>query len=153
MTTPGKSPVAPPSNLDEALARLRSLGGRITRARRELIEFFYAHDTGYTAEELAAQFPDVDDATLYRALATLEQAGIVAHAHFGHGAATYRRAGAGTIPVVCDVCATVLHVPSEELDDLRSRLHAAYGFSVDLGHFALTGRCKRCAKARENKRR
>ena len=146
MTTPGHSPSAAPRDQEDALARLRSLGGRITRSRRELVEFFYMHHNGFTAEEIAAQFPDVDEATVYRALGNLEQAGIVEHAHFGHGPATYRRAGAATVPVVCDSCARVLHVPREDLADLRLHLQSTYGFTVDLGHFALTGRCRRCTK-------
>jgi Fur family ferric uptake transcriptional regulator len=151
MTTPGRSSPAAPETEDEALARLRAQGGRITRARRELVAYFFANDEGVTAEDIIGHFPDVDAATVYRSLASLEQAGIVEHTHLGHGPATWVRAGLFAVPVVCEQCGAVVHVPRDEFTTLGERLLAGYGFTVDLHHFAMTGRCQRCTTGRRKR--
>jgi Fur family ferric uptake transcriptional regulator len=145
MTTPGHNRPTPPRDEADALDRLRALGGRVTRSRRDLIEFFYGNDHGVTADELVAEFPLHDPATVYRALSSLEAAGIVQHAHLGHAAATYRRAGAPTVQVVCEQCGRTTNIPRTEFKAVRSRIATKYGFTIDLQHFAITGRCKRCA--------
>lgn len=153
MTTPGRMTPSAPTTVDEALARLREQGGRVTRSRREMVEHFFALDGGVTAEEVIAQFPDVDAATVYRSLAGLEQAGIIEHTHLGHGPATYVRAGTLAVPVVCEQCGAVVQIPREEFTELSERLLSAYGFTVDLHHFAITGRCAVCSGARTARRR
>jgi Fur family ferric uptake transcriptional regulator len=145
MSRPGQDSTSPPDDVAQALGRLRALGGRITQARRELVELFYSRDLGYTATDIANHFPELDPATVYRALNHLEQAGIVEHAHLGHGPATYRRAGGRTVLAVCERCGAVVNVPEAELDAIRDRFRDAYGFVVDVRHFALTGHCAGCA--------
>ena len=149
MSRPGHDSTSPPDDVAQALHRLRALGGRITQARRELVELFYSRDLGYTATDIANHFPELDPATVYRALNHLEQAGIVEHAHLGHGPATYRRAGGHTILAVCERCGAVVDVPAAELDAIRDRFRDAYGFVVDVRHFALTGHCAGCAAPAE----
>ena len=146
MISRGQEPEQPPRDQAEALARLRAHGGRITHSRRDLVQHFFDHDAGITVEELLALFPDFDPATLYRAVNALEQAGIVEHTHLGHGAATYKRAGAPTISIVCQHCGTTIDVPRSEFEPLAAKIQEAHGFHVDLHHFAITGTCSRCAK-------
>jgi Fur family ferric uptake transcriptional regulator len=131
--------------LEEAVERVRTGGGRITRARKTLLEDLHAHGGRVTAEELAARHDDIDTATVYRALAHFEEVGVVEHVHLGHGPAAYRWAGERTIAAVCDVCGSVTDIPVTELDELRLRLHQQYGVTLTLGHFALTVRCSSCA--------
>ena len=78
-----------PSTLafDEALARVRASGGRLTAARRVLLADLYAERERVTAEELADRHRDVDPATIYRALAHFESVGVIEHVHLGHGPA------------------------------------------------------------------
>jgi Fur family ferric uptake transcriptional regulator len=109
-----------------------------------MLELFFATDEGLTAEQVRAQLPAVDQATVYRTLVQFEQAGIVEHVHLGHGPATYRRAGTGGVPVVCQVCGRVVEVPAAELDGLIARVRRQHGMLIDAGHFALTGRCCTC---------
>lgn len=150
MTTTGFDPRVPPLDEADALARLRAGGGRITRSRRDLVAYFFADGPAVTAEGLAAAFPTVDPATIYRTVNALEQAGIVEHTHLGHGPATYRRAGATTIPVVCETCGARLDLPRKEFDKFAARLQAAHGFRIALHHFAITGSCEHCGAPGEN---
>jgi Fur family ferric uptake transcriptional regulator len=144
MTRPRLERQQPPPDQVEALARLRASGGRITQSRRDLVGHFFTHDAGVTVDELLAHYPVFDPATLYRAVSALEQAGIIEHTHLGHGAATYKRAGAPTVSLVCHHCGGTIDVPRAELDPLAAALHASHGFVIDPHHFAITGTCHEC---------
>lgn len=144
VTTPHSHPTGTLA-LDDAVERVRTGGGRITKARRTLLEDLHAHGGRITAEELAERHDDIDTATVYRALAHFEEVGVVEHVHLGHGPAAYRWAGERTIAAVCEVCGAVTDIPVAELDDLRQRLQDRYGVSLALGHFALSVRCSSCS--------
>jgi Fur family ferric uptake transcriptional regulator len=126
------------------LARLRVAGCRITPARRTLLDDVLGDDAQMTAEDLIRRHPEIDEATVYRALSQFEAVGIVHHVHLGHGPATYRRAAATSVPVVCEVCGRVVDVPAAELAPLRERLAAEHAMVLEVGHFALTARCSGC---------
>ena len=147
MTKSVKGVADVPRTVGDALDRLRADGGRITRARRELVEYFFANSAGITADELGGQFPAVDQATVYRNLASLEAAGIVEHRHLGHGPATYHRTGGDSVPAVCDACGQVVDVPRREFAKVAANLDRTHGFTMDLGHFAIGGRCASCSGA------
>lgn len=143
MTTPHPQPATMVA-FDDAVERVREGGGRITKARRVLLEDLYAHGGRITAEELAERHDDIDLATVYRSLANFEEAGVIEHVHLGHGPASYRWAGTRTITAVCEVCGAVIDLPAVELDALAARLDSEYHLSLSLGHFALSVRCPTC---------
>jgi len=129
---------------DEAVERVRQGGGRITKARRILLEDLFNHGGPTTAEQLAERHHDIDTATVYRSLAHFEEVGVVEHVHLGHGPAAYRWAGGRTVAAVCESCGAVTDIPADELDALTERLEAKYGLQLSLGHFALSVRCLAC---------
>jgi Fur family ferric uptake transcriptional regulator len=129
---------------DEALDRLRVAGGRITRARRSLLEDLYRAPGRVTVDELAERHADVDSATLYRVLSHFESIGLIDHVHLGHGPAGYRWVGHRSVAVVCEDCGRVVDVPADELRPLAERLRRQYGMRLSIGHFALTARCEEC---------
>lgn len=129
---------------EEALDRVREGGGRLTRARRVLLEDLYELGGRITAEELAERHDDIDLATVYRSLSHFEEVGVIEHVHLGHGPASYRWAGARTFAAVCEGCGAVIDLPAEELDDLASRLDSEYHLRLSFGHFALSVRCPAC---------
>ncbi len=143
MTTPHPQPATTVA-FDDAVERVREGGGRITKARRVLLEDLYAHGGRVTAEELAERHDDIDLATVYRSLAHFEEAGVIEHVHLGHGPASYRWAGTRTITAVCEVCGAVIDLPAAELDALAARLESEYHLRLSLGHFALSVRCPTC---------
>jgi Fur family transcriptional regulator, ferric uptake regulator len=129
---------------DEALDRVRAGGGRLTRARRTLLEDLFTTSGRVTAEELADRHDDIDLATVYRSLSHFEEVGVIEHVHLGHGPASYRWAGARTVAAVCDGCGIVTDIPTDELEALADRLAHRYGLRLELGHFALSVRCPAC---------
>ncbi len=143
MTTPHPQPAATLA-FEDAIDRVRKGGGRITTARRELLEDLYSRGGRVTAEELVARHDDIDLATVYRSLSYFEEVGVVEHVHLGHGPAAYRWAGTRTVAAVCDGCAAVTDIPTDELAALAERLDHRYGLHLELGHFALSVRCPAC---------
>jgi Fur family ferric uptake transcriptional regulator len=132
---------------DDALERVRAGGGRLTRARRVLLEDLSTTSGRITAEELADRHDDIDLATVYRSLSHFEEVGVIEHVHLGHGPAAYRWAGSPTVAAVCDGCGAVSDIPSAELESLADRLQHHYGLHLELGHFALSVRCATCVAA------
>jgi Fe2+ or Zn2+ uptake regulation protein len=133
--------IASPADVDTALDRVREVGGRVTAAKRAVVELIYHHPDGVTAEELVAQLDGVDLTTVYRTLSQLEQAGVVEHVHLGHGPASYRRLGEATVTVICDGCGKVTLVPVADFADAAAAIEARYGVALDLHHFAVSGHC------------
>jgi Fur family ferric uptake transcriptional regulator len=129
---------------DDALERVRAGGGRLTRARRELLEDLFTTTGRVTAEELAERHHDIDLATVYRSLSHFEEVGVIEHVHLGHGPAAYRWAGVRTVAAVCTGCGAVADIPTAELAALADRLEFRYGLRLELGHFALSVRCTHC---------
>ncbi len=127
---------------------IRAHGGRATTARRRLVEVLFQHDEHLSAEELAEQVqetsPDVHVSTVYRNLDELEQLGVVTHTHLGHGPATYHLSSRRHGHLVCESCGTTVEIPEALFESLIGQVSARFGFTVNPGHSAILGRCRRC---------
>jgi Fur family ferric uptake transcriptional regulator len=137
-----------PRSADDVLALLRRRGGRVTVARRAVIEALLAGDHHVTADEIAArvaaEHPEVHRSTVYRTLERLEEVGVVTHVHLGHGPSTFHVADPPHHHAVCVSCGSVVEVPFDALDPLADRLDAEHDFELSPQHFALSGRCAAC---------
>lgn len=135
--------------MDEVLALLRAGGGRATPSRRVLLEVLFESDEHRSAEELAAavqsRAPDVHLSTIYRNLDELEQLGVIAHTHLGHGPATYQLAASAHAHLLCGRCGRRYEAPAELFAGLARAARQRYGFTIDPRHFAILGRCAECA--------
>jgi Fur family ferric uptake transcriptional regulator len=131
-------------SVEEVLAKVRERGGRLTTARRQVVTALLHATYHQSAEDLTAAIrvthPDVHLTTVYRTLESLEEMGIVAHTHVGHGAAVYH-VGEAHQHLACEVCGKIRDVPVALLDDLRDVLARDHGFRLHAGHFALLGNC------------
>jgi Fur family transcriptional regulator, ferric uptake regulator len=150
----GRRPRAAPAEvrarrLDEILARIRAAGERVTVARRAVVAALLEADGHATAEALQAaveaEHPEVHMATIYRNLETLERLGVVEHTHLGHGPAVYHLADQLHQHLVCEGCGYVVEVPADLLRPVEESVRSTYGFVMRPGHFAVVGRCARCA--------
>ncbi|GAA5019412.1 transcriptional repressor [Terrabacter aeriphilus] len=159
-------PTAPDDSVRVAgvVARLRAGGERVTPARYAVLRVVDAADVAdehLDAEQIGARVallePSVHRATVYRTLAALVDAGVLAHVHLGGSATVYHltdAAPAGDAAphhhdpdhahVQCHVCGRVLDVAPELFDEVAARLRAELGFELDTGHAALLGRCADC---------
>jgi Fe2+ or Zn2+ uptake regulation protein len=134
---------------EAVLELLREQGGRVTTSRRLLVEALVAGAPHRTAEELAADVqeraPDVHLSTIYRNLEELERLGVLVHSHLGHGPATYHLATETHGHLVCEHCGRMIEAGEDLLGELVAKALQRHGFVVDARHFAIVGRCARCA--------
>jgi Fur family ferric uptake transcriptional regulator len=126
-------------------SRLREKGYRLT-PQRELI--LNAVDTlGHaTPDQVLAEVRTHSDAvnvsTVYRTLEVLEELGLVRHAHLSDRAPTYHSVTDHEhFHLVCRECQRVISVAPDVLAPLLGRLETDHGFTVDVGHLTVFGRC------------
>jgi Fe2+ or Zn2+ uptake regulation protein len=127
----------------------RTPSGRLHRrgrARTQVLDAIVAAARPVSAEEIAERVPDVHVSSVYRALAALEEEGVVAHLHLGHGPSIYRLTTETTPEghLVCEVCGRHDAVPRELFAGFADTLRTRYGFVLDTSHFAVVGRCEHC---------
>ena len=137
--------------VDDALAVLRSRGERITVPRRLVLDALAGSSEHLSADDLYERIgeraPGVHKATVYRTIEALVRAGVVAHVHLPHGAATYHLVVPGDrahLHVVCRACGRLHDVPSDLLDGVATELETTFAFRLDADHVALTGWCAAC---------
>ena len=74
----------------------------------------------------------------------LERLGLVWHTHLGKGAPVYHAAEHPHVHVVCQSCGAIESADPGLLGTAAERLAADLGFTVDVGHVALSGTCRDC---------
>ncbi|WP_338090494.1 Fur family transcriptional regulator [Planosporangium thailandense] len=144
------SGVSDPRGPDTSLAEvLRARGLRLTAQRQLVLEAVYTlgHATPDQVHEAVSRTAaGVNITTVYRTLELLEDLGLVRHTHLSHGSPTYHAVGEDQhVHLVCRGCGEVDEVSPSVLDGLVQGLESSRGFSVDVGHVALFGTCRRCA--------
>jgi Fe2+ or Zn2+ uptake regulation protein len=134
--------------LQRVLGLLRTSGCRVTTTRVAIVRTLLSRGGHVTAQQLAddvrRSHPEVHPSSVYRCLDTLVDVGVVHHAHLGHGAAVFHLTDERHEHLVCDGCGAVTEVPSDVLDELAERLGRGWGFTLQRGHGALSGRCRDC---------
>ena len=151
---------ASPPRVQAALRLLRNQHERVTRARQAVIEVLDGTDEHLAADEIVARAealaPGVHRATVYRALSTLGELGLVTHTHVGGSATVYHLAvpqpadRATSVPhahLQCTNCQAVIDIPADALDSLISRVDREVGFHVEPHHAALLGLCADCRRS------
>jgi len=134
--------------------RLRASGLRLTASRQQVMAAVTGleHATpeaigARLREEAPADGAAPDTSTIYRTLEVLERLGLVWHTHLGKGAPVYHAAEHPHLHVVCASCGAIASVDPELLSSAAERLAADLGFTVDVGHVALSGTCRACRDA------
>jgi Fur family ferric uptake transcriptional regulator len=130
----------------------RTPSGRLHRrgrARTQVLAALEAAGRPVSADDVAALVPDVHVSSVYRALATLEEEGVVAHLHLGHGPSIYRLTTDATTDghLVCEVCGRHEVIPNDLFAPVADALRAQHAFVLDTSHFAVVGRCEACLAA------
>jgi Fur family ferric uptake transcriptional regulator len=124
---------------------LRARGLRATPQRRFVLSALQrlGHGTPDQVWEQVQQVaPSMSPSTVYRALELLEELGVVAHTHLGHGAPSYHLAThADHIHLVCRRCGVVQSADVSRAHQLAEEITARFGFVPDLGHLSLDGLC------------
>ncbi len=137
--------------------RLRAQGLRLTPQRQQVLAAVAALDHA-TPEAIGARLREQagpggaapDTSTVYRTLELLERLGLVRHTHLGRGAPVYHSSEHPHLHVVCASCGEISSADPGLLDAAAERLAADLGFTVDVGHVALSGTCRACQQRSES---
>ena len=136
---------------------LRAHGLRRTPQRQATLEAIAESKGHATAEEIFRRvhrkLPTVSASTIYRALASLEEVGVLCHAHLGHTASVYHVGTAGLHQhLVCEGCGSLQEVEGAVTAAFAKRLEDRFGFRANFTHFAVLGLCARCARGTSGRR-
>ncbi len=129
---------------------LHARGLRLTPQRRRVLETVRAlghAGADDVAEHLAAQpgSGPVDPSTVYRALAVLEEVGLVARTQLDRRVPVFHAVEhGGHLHLVCDGCGEVAEADPGPAHTMAADILSRNDFAVDTGHLALRGRCARC---------
>ena len=133
----------------DAAALLRARGDRMTGPRRAVLAALARRQSHLAPEQVVSAVADLDPsvhrASVYRALETLSELGVVQHVHLGHGTTAYHLAAEHRhLHAACGRCGAVVDLPGDLLDDVAARLDQGQGFALDPAHVALSGICTTC---------
>lgn len=129
---------------DQFETRLRDGGYRRTEQRRNVWTTI-GRLRHATPDEIAAQLPDVDTSTVYRALEVLVDVGLITHTHIGHGAPVYHAVDPRPhLHLVCQRCGAQSSADVELAEGFLKVLLRDHGFAADLDYMALPGLCAEC---------
>jgi Fur family transcriptional regulator, ferric uptake regulator len=139
----------------EVLERwLRDRGLKMTRPRLTVLKAFLGVRSHVTAEELLAVArrldPEIGQATVFRTIRLLAEAGIAREAHSAGGGRRYEHAygHAHHDHLVCIRCGEVREFTEPELERIQERVYRRHGYQP-VGHrLELQGLCPACAGGR-----
>ncbi len=138
-------------------AHLRSRGLRMTPQREQIMDIFL-HEAGHlTTEELYLRIqsldPSLGQATVYRTVKLLCEAGVAREVRFGDGVARYEKSSeAHHDHLICERCGKNLEVLDPEIERLQEALARAHGFVPTFHRLYLYGICSECREQPENER-
>lgn len=139
--------------VEQAVARLRAGGERITPARRALLAVLAGSVEHLSADEVVSRLSDSPQTTtahrttVYRTLERFAHVGVVAHRRLPGGAAGYHLMTESHLHGHCVTCRKVIALPAgvlERLAPAQERVRESYGFDIDLHRSTLLGRCRDC---------
>lgn len=141
------------TRVDAILERLRSDGGRVTAARRHVVEVLVALEGHHvTAPELVAAVraadPDAQESTVYRTVDRLVAHEILTPIETAGGATTFHFSTAAHHHLVCERCGRVLGAAPDLLAEVADRLRREHGFELRADAVTLPGRCIDCDATR-----
>lgn len=148
-------PAPASERLTSTVSSLRDRGERVTAARRAVIEVLDGTAEHLTADEISvratATAPGIHRATVYRALTTLGELGLVSHTHVAGSATIYHLAAPGLdhpepdhAHVQCTTCNRIIDIEESALAPVSRALQADIGFRIDVHHAAFLGTCADC---------
>lgn len=141
-----------PEPWQSAVGELRSRGLRWTPRRRLVMEVLSEASGHVTGADIVERCRQRDRATVpstvYRTLDVLEDLGLVRHGHGADGQEEYHvRPSDEHGHLHCDGCGGRWELGASEVAEFVAHIERHRGFSVDLSHLTLVGRCPDCTAA------
>lgn len=136
---------------DEMKGLIKKAGLRLTSHRLAVLSFLVRLSRPATVQEIIDALRkkhDIDQATVYRNLTSLHEAGLLRRLDFNHGHAHYElETGKASHQLVCNSCETVEKIEGISVDDAVKRmLKKSRKFKNAKTHsIEIYGVCKHCA--------
>lgn len=130
-------------------------GLKNTPQRRLIVDVFFKSGKHLSTEELYNVVREYDDnigqATVYRTLKLLRDAGLAHEHHFGETTARFEPAEDNSHHdhLICIVCGKNLEVVDEDIERLQEELAKRNGFVLTSHRMTLHGVCMDCRKKRQ----
>ncbi len=128
---------------------------RMTPQRGLILDVFLRTKAHITSEELYNKAKKRDrsigQATVYRTLKLLSQAGLAREVDFGDGVVRYEH-GYGDEHhdhIICERCGKQIEVLDERIERLQKKLAARHGFTLTGHSMYLYGICRECRRKEE----
>lgn len=143
-------PRALPEPWQSVIGELRRRGMRWTPQRRLVLEVLSEASGHVTGAEIVERCRGRDAATVpstvYRTLDVLEELGLVRHGHGADGREEYHvRPTDEHGHLHCEACGGHWELGTNEVAEFVAHIERHRGFSIDLSHLTLVGRCPDCA--------
>lgn len=137
---------------DDVAERLDRGGQRYTASRRRLVDVLAAAGSPLSINEVLARAPGLPQSSVYRNLATLEQAGVVVRIGTGDDFGRYELAepiGDHHHHLVCTTCGRITDFTMPEhlealMDDAALHAGETAGFRAEAHRLDLLGQCRQC---------
>lgn len=130
---------------------LKDRGQKMTLARETVLKAFLDIEQHTTAEELyeaaRSRDPGIGQATVFRTIKLLAEAGLAREACRDDGARQYEHAWRHNHHdhLVCVECGHVVEFSDEAIEKAQEAIYRAYGFLPSGHRLELMGRCSECS--------
>ncbi|MDR2891686.1 MAG: transcriptional repressor [Deltaproteobacteria bacterium] len=148
-TTSANSSINPEKQL---AAYLAETGLKLTNQRRLILQEFYHEEGHYSAEDLYQKVRKADatigQATVYRTLNLLRDAGLARELHFGNDVAMFEPI-LDTVHhdhLICEKCGKAVAVLDEKIEELQTELAMRHNFKLTSHRMYLYGICAECRR-------
>lgn len=125
---------------------------KMTPQRRRILDVFLAEQGHATSEELYQKvkrdYPTIGQATVYRTLKLLADAGLAKAVEFGDGAVRYELLYGQSHHdhLICERCGVNVEVVDPAIERLQEQVAARHGFALTGHKLYLYGICPECLK-------
>jgi Fur family transcriptional regulator, ferric uptake regulator len=140
-------------NLIHLTGRLRSIGQRVTPQRLMILAAFESGEH-LTADEvysrIAGRSPVINRSTVYRTLELFRDLGVISETDLGGGVRQFELLDQHRHHhLVCRECSAIVEIEDSLIEPVRRQIQEQYGFTADIDHLALFGRCRYCLSGNE----
>ena len=129
---------------------LESKGLKVTKQRREILEYLLQSKKHATAEEIYRDLnrkdPSLGRATVFRTLNLLEDAGFADKISFPDGRQGYEHKFARPHHdhMICVQCSSVIEFSDSTIERIQDRIAKDHGFDLLWHRHEIFGKCKKC---------
>jgi Fur family ferric uptake transcriptional regulator len=137
----------------QTLEKLKSRGLRITKVRRQLVEYILDKNDHWSIQDLAESamkdLPGVGIATIYRTVNLLVETGSLTRTIVDRGLARFE-----VTPqehhdhLSCVLCGKIVEFENAQIEKLQEKIAEDFGFKLTDHRMELFGECKDCRKSR-----